>query len=333
MNLLAMAQAALGGSIPVLCYHQVRPDSGMTPEKFGTHLDLLARLGLETISLEQLHGIILGQKRLDGPSVVLTFDDCTLDNWTFAVPELLRRGMRAAFFAITDFLLPGQVRPRSDQGGRVERVPDLGEIMRQAIQGHCAGFMNHDEVRALTREAGMEIYSHSAAHQACFIKRDHAGFLRERRHWSHEALCGPDRPADTPVHPVGSAYAHAGFGLDWNAKPLTLGTREQRLAFCLDDFSSSKALLERVLDRPCPFLCLPWGEYDDITLEAARAAGYRGVLSLEAGFVGPGADPMRIGRLAVKDRKTLVWLGLKTGMLALKPLAPLVRGRRLGRRA
>jgi peptidoglycan/xylan/chitin deacetylase (PgdA/CDA1 family) len=132
---------------------------------------------------------------------------------------------------------------------------------------------------------------------------------------------------------VGSAYAHAGFGLDWSGRPLDLGTPAERLAFCLDDFSSSKARLETVLEQPCPFLCLPWGEYDDVTLEAARQAGYEGVLNLQAGRVGPGTDPMRIGRLAVKDRKSLARLGLKTALLALSPLAPLIRGVRPGGRA
>ena len=333
MTPLALLQNALGASIPVLCYHQVRPDSGMTPEKFRRHLDLLDTLGLRTIRLSDLHEIILGRRKQEGSCAVITFDDCTLDNWVYAIPELLRRDMHGVFFAITDFLVPGKARPRCDQGGRGTPVPDMGEIMTQAIGGHCSGFMNHDEIRAAVREAGMEVYSHSAAHQACFINHDHAGFLGEGRHWSHAALCGAGQPPETPVHPVGSAYAHAGFGLDWSGRPLDLGTPAERLAFCLDDFSSSKARLETVLEQPCPFLCLPWGEYDDVTLEAARQAGYEGVLNLQAGRVGPGTDPMRIGRLAVKDRKSLARLGLKTGLLALSPLAPLVRGVRSGGRA
>lgn len=327
MSLLSLAQAALGGSIPVLCYHQVRPASGMTPEKFGSHLDMLARMGLESISLEHMLDIVRGKRRMAGPSVVLTFDDCTLDNWVYAVPELLRRGMCATFFAVTDFLAPGKARLRADQGGQGTIVPSLGEIMRKALKGHFEDFMNHGEVRAMVREAGMEVYSHSAAHQACFINRGRQGVLGDNRHWSHQALCGP-APADTPVHPVGSAYAHAGFGLDWAGRPLTLATPEERMAFCLDDFSSSKGHLERILEKPCPFLCLPWGEYDDITLEAARQAGFESVLNLQAGHVGPGTAPLRIGRLAVKDNKSRVWLGVKTALLSTRPTASLVRGRR-----
>lgn len=330
MSVLTQSQKIFGTSIPVLCYHQVRPNSGMTPEKLGSHLDLIAKLGLQTISLTRLHRIILGQERPVGSPVVITFDDCTLDNWVYAVPELLRRGMHGVFFAITDFLQPGQIRPRADQTEQPAVVPVFGDIMQQALRGNCTGFMNQSEVRAVVHDLGMEVYSHSAAHQACFTSTERIGFLGDNRHWSHAALCGWDSVADTPIHPVGSAYAHAGLGQDWNGQPLTLQTQGERTAFCLEDFSSSKLRLENVLNKPCPFLCLPWGEYDEITLAAAKQAGFQGVLNLKAGYVGAGIDPMRIGRLAVKDRKTLAWLGFKTAILAHKALTPLARGLRSG---
>jgi len=326
VSVLSQTQALLGASIPVLCYHQVRPESGMSPEKFGSHLDLLSKLGFQTISLARLHRIILGLERPAGSPVVVTFDDCTLDNWIYAVPELMRRGMCGVFFAITDFLRPGPIRLRTDQDTNPAPVPQFSDIMRQALEGHCDGFMNQDEVRALVLDLGMEVYSHSAAHQACFTHPERTGLLGNNTHWSHASLCGRDAPADTPVHPVGSAYAHAGFGLDWNGQPLSLGTREERLAFCLEDFSSSKMLLENVLGQACPFLCLPWGQYDEITLVAAREVGFQGVLNLKAQYVGPGIEPLQIGRIAVKDRKTTSWLGLKTLLLAHKTLAPLTQG-------
>jgi peptidoglycan/xylan/chitin deacetylase (PgdA/CDA1 family) len=328
---LSLTQSLFGASIPVLCYHQVRPDSGMTPEKFGRHLDLINKLGFQTISLANLHRIIQGQTPQTGPSVVITFDDCTLDNWLYAVPQLLRRNMHGVFFAITDFIPPGQTRLRADQTMNPSTVPAFGDIMQQALSGHCDGFMNEAEIRAAVHDLGMEVYSHSAAHQACFTREEQTGTLGENRHWSHAALCGQD--ADAAVHPVGSAYAHAGFGLDWNGRPLTLKTDQERLAFCVTDFSAAKAKLEDLLDQPCPFLCLPWGEYDNITLDAVKTAGYQGALNLEAGVVGPGIAPMRIGRLAVKDRKTPSWLGLKTLLLAHRTMAPWAQMRNPGRRS
>ncbi len=325
MSFLSLSQAALGKGVPVLCYHQVRPGSGMSPDKFGRHLDLLTRLGLKTIGLDCLLRVMQGAEPLAYPSVILTFDDCTLDNWVYALPELVRRRMQGVFFAITDFLGTGPARPRSDQGGGAS-IPDFPDIMRSALAGNCEWFMNHEELRAAVHDFGMEVYSHSAAHQACFVDEKPTGRLRNGKHWSHQALCGPGAAPDHPVHDVGSAYAHSGFGQDWLGRHLGIGSPDERAAFCLNDFTRSKSALEVILERDCPFLCLPWGHYDGVTLEAAKRAGYSGVLNLEAGYVGLGGDPMRLGRLAVKDRKSPSWLGIKISLLAHRLTAPLVRG-------
>ncbi|MDO9582604.1 MAG: polysaccharide deacetylase family protein [Desulfomicrobium sp.] len=306
-TVLSLTQSLLGASIPVLCYHQVRPDSGMTPEKFGSHLDLIRRMGFETISLARLHDVITGKGKLTFPAIVITFDDCTLDNWVYAVPQLLRRNMTGVFFAITDFLRPGQARPRADQGGNIP-IPRFDDIMNQALQGTCAWFMNHGELRALVHDLGMEVYSHSAAHQACFTSTKPNGTLADAKHWSHKALCGPEATADTPVYPTGSAYAHAGFGLDWSGRPLCIGEQNKRLALCLEDFSRAKRELETILSIPCPFLCLPWGQFDAATLQASAKAGYDCALTLQRDVVGPGSSAQRIGRIAVKDAKSSAWL-------------------------
>lgn len=309
-HLLSLTQSLLGASVPVLCYHQVRPESGMTPEKFGSHLDLLEKMGFKTISLSRLLGVITGKDALNSPAVVVTFDDCTLDNWVYAVPELLRRNMTGVFFAITDFLRPGQARPRQDQGGHAD-IPAFGEIMVQAISGNCAWFMNHGEIRLLVHELGMEVYSHSAAHQACFTAPKPDGVFGDRKHWSHAALCGPEATTQTAVYPTGSAYANAGFGLDWHGRPLKISGPEDRLALCCADFTRAKKELEAILERPCPFLCLPWGQFDRVTLQAGSQTGYQAMLTLERTYVGPDVSPQRIGRIAIKDSKSPAWLASK----------------------
>ncbi|WP_043811200.1 polysaccharide deacetylase family protein [Desulfomicrobium baculatum] len=280
----------------------------MTPEKFGSHLDLIRKLGFETISLARLYDVITGKEKLTFPAIVITFDDCTLDNWVYAVPELLRRNMKGVFFAITNFLRPGKARPRADQTMQPAGVPAFGDIMQQALSGNCDGFMNEGEIRAVVHDLDMEVYSHSAAHQACFTSNEPNGTLGDEKHWSHKALCGPNAAADSPVYPVGSAYAHTGFGLDWNSAPLLIAEKEERLALCLKDFSRAKKELETILDRPCPYICLPWGQFDETTLEASIKAGYLGALTLERTFVGPGSPRQRIGRIAVKDANSPTWL-------------------------
>jgi hypothetical protein len=59
---LSLTQSLLDASIVVPCGHQVRPNNGMTPEKFGAHLKLIRTIGFETISIGQLHGVIAGKE-------------------------------------------------------------------------------------------------------------------------------------------------------------------------------------------------------------------------------------------------------------------------------
>jgi peptidoglycan/xylan/chitin deacetylase (PgdA/CDA1 family) len=302
---LSLTQTLLGASIPVLCYHQVRPDSGMRPEKYGSHLDLIRKMGFETINLARLHDVITVKDKHTFPAIVITLNDCTLDNWVYAVPELFRQDMQGVFFAITNFLRHSRPRPRADQSGNIP-IPRFDEIMNQTLQGNCECFMNHRELRALVHDLGMEVYSHSAAHQACFTAKKPIGTLGEAKHWSHKSLCGPNAKHDTPVYPAGSAYAHAGFGLDWNGRPLRIRDRKERLSLCEEGFRRAKNELETALDRPCPFICPPWGQFGTTTLAASVRAGYQPTLTLERTVVSPGSP--RIGRITVKDAKNPTWL-------------------------
>lgn len=135
----------------------------------------IQKLGFQTISLAHLHDVITGRKKLQTPSVVVTFDDCTLITGCTRY-RTSRRGMRGVFFAITDFLVPGQPRPRADQTDRPETVSSFFEIMRSALDGHCAGFMNQAEIRTLVHDLGMEVYAHLPRIRPASSTRDESAF-------------------------------------------------------------------------------------------------------------------------------------------------------------
>ncbi len=68
------------------------------------------------------------------------------------------------------------------------------------------------------------------------------------------------------------------------------------------ELRASRDRIETVLNTRCDYLCWPKGKYNASSVEAAREAGYRGVFTTEPGVVEPGADPMRIKRIVVKDK-------------------------------
>lgn len=126
------AFVAARSSIPILCYHQLRPQTGadaavdrpyiMPPARFRSQLDTLERRGYHTISPAQLLAHLTTGARLPSRPVMLSFDDSVDDQYRVALPELRRRHMTATFFVMTvvlgnpGYMTRGQVR-RLDRAG------------------------------------------------------------------------------------------------------------------------------------------------------------------------------------------------------------------------
>jgi peptidoglycan/xylan/chitin deacetylase (PgdA/CDA1 family) len=123
---------AARSSIPILCYHQLRPQTAgdsavdrqyiMPPARFRSQLDTLQRRGFHTITPDQLLAHLTTGAKLPPKPVLLTFDDAVDDHYRVALPELRRRHMTATFFVMTvvlgndGFMTRGQVR-RLDRAG------------------------------------------------------------------------------------------------------------------------------------------------------------------------------------------------------------------------
>ena len=126
------ADIAARSSIPILCYHQIRPLTGteapvdrayiMSPARFRSQLDALEQGGYETITPDQLLAHLTTGARLPPKPVLLTFDDAVDDHYRVVLPELRRRKMTATFFVMTvvlgneGYMTRGQVRKLSRAG-------------------------------------------------------------------------------------------------------------------------------------------------------------------------------------------------------------------------
>ncbi len=67
------------------------------------------------------------------------------------------------------------------------------------------------------------------------------------------------------------------------------------------ELDEPKQTLESRLGRPCPYLCWPYGDYNDAALKAAKSAGYKGIFTTNPGVVKTGSDPFAIKRIVVKN--------------------------------
>lgn len=118
--------------IPVICYHSINKDpSGkspiiISPEKFRQHLQTIKDNGYTTLTMAQFNDYIFGDKPIPEKSVLLTFDDGYMDNYTNAFPILKEFNMNATIFVISSYLdgdiymSPSNIKEMSDYGIDIE---------------------------------------------------------------------------------------------------------------------------------------------------------------------------------------------------------------------
>ncbi len=69
----------------------------------------------------------------------------------------------------------------------------------------------------------------------------------------------------------------------------------------IEELGGSKQIMEEKLGRLCPYLCWPYGKYDQRALNTAKDVGYKALFTTEHGVVQAGSDPFAIKRVVVKD--------------------------------
>ncbi len=118
--------------VPILCYHQVRDwrptDSKVArtyivpPAVFAAQMKMLADSGYHTILPDELQEYLTKGMPLPEKSVMLTFDDTDLDQYTVALPEMNKYGFKGAFFIMTvslgrpNYMSKEQVKDLADAG-------------------------------------------------------------------------------------------------------------------------------------------------------------------------------------------------------------------------
>lgn len=288
-------------SVPILCYRAVSPISGMDPGIFRSHLEWLTEHGWKSITLGQALDYVKGRTSVPSKAFVLTFDECFLDNWVHAVPLLDRFGVKAAFGCVTAYLHDGPCRPTAaDPDADLRALPVSRDAWANAIERNDPGaFMNRIELRILVEEHGHELYGHTHTHQACFRSNKPIGDVDGDVFPGVHGIYLELRDG-LPMYASGSAYAHDGF---WPDAGNVLGgelierSTDERIEFCLNEFSLCRERLEKLSGKPSRVMAWPWGEYDGVAVEAALLAGYEGALSLDRGANRPGSPPFALRRV------------------------------------
>lgn len=151
-------------SIPIIMYHSVgRPIDGwewsfltIDHKIFEDHLRLLKKAGYKTVNLDQLYEHVSGESILPRKTVMITFDDGYVDNWTYAAPLLRKYGFCATVVVNPEFVDPENVERKT-----LEHVW-RNEIKEEKLE--VDGFMSWQELKSLDSEGLIYVESHAMTH-------------------------------------------------------------------------------------------------------------------------------------------------------------------------
>lgn len=296
------------------------------PRRFERQVRFLRDNGYRTIDCDTLLRYLRGETALDGPSVMLTFDDGERSLYDVAFPILQRHGQRAV-----NFIVPGMIHPDEHTRNRTGK-----------------DWCTWDEVRAMHRSGVIDFQSHTLWHERMFTGETPLDFWREDlftdgllvdrprvrangqdallSEWGAPLYAMAPRMMDAPKfidredlrraciehvarHGGTAFFRKAGWRAElesvWRtakgAQPAgTVETVEQQRAAILDSLVRSREMLESHLQREVRHLAYPWAMGGMLARALSEQAGYR------TNFHGPldgtplnrpGTDPFRIARI------------------------------------
>ena len=95
-------------TVPILMYHSISYDEASTlsvaPENFTRQIGYLHKKGYKVISLDKFVERMKKGDHFPHNTVVITFDDGFVDNYTYAFPALVKYKMPATVFLITGYM-------------------------------------------------------------------------------------------------------------------------------------------------------------------------------------------------------------------------------------
>lgn len=266
----------------MLLYHRIARENSdpwslcVTPEHFAEHLDVLRKLRRVPLStIEPSRYALPG-----APNIVVTFDDGYSDNFSAAVPLLLRYDTPATFFIATGYIGA----PSGYWWDELEHIvfdsPSL-----DPDQPRMESYQRlYSELRPLAPDA-----------------RRHRLDKLYRQARPTEPAPSARRPMSLPelqkiaAEPLFEIGAHTVTHPLLAARPI----EEQH-----NEIQASKAYLESRLNRPILSFSYPYGgkgHYAPATVDAVRHCGFQRACTTEAHPVRRGDGPLQIARLNVTD--------------------------------
>jgi len=278
----------------VLCYHRVAEGIDdpfqlcAAPDRFAAHLEEISRYG-EPSTLDEL------SQPSRRPRVVVTLDDGYVDNLTNALPIAEAKGV-----PITVFVTSGQV--GGAEGFWWDRMAALLQKRPPGIRNASLSTAKGTVRVGLGASLGADLQAVRRKLLALPVAEINGVLDALAQQWSVVAASPPDARAMTSKELAQLASSTAvtlGAHTVDHVRLKGMPAEEQ-----LRTIASSREQLEEISGRQVLHFAYPYGgtdEFDDVSVEAARSAGFRTACTTIPGNAEAMADPFRIPRRIVMN--------------------------------
>jgi peptidoglycan/xylan/chitin deacetylase (PgdA/CDA1 family) len=270
------------GDALVLGYHRVVADferevSDSAPSMLVSramlerHLDWLARR-FQVVSLDELQSRLDMRSRGDRPIAAITFDDGYRDVYEQAFPLLMRKGLPATVFVVTDYVGTERVLPHDLLYLLLERASHrwrwFSQQLLELLRGLALPLPEPAMLRAVT--------SPYVAVRTLLTGLARTDVQRVINALEAEAGLSGEAPARfrTMTWDMLAEMSRAGIGVGSHTRRHCLLTNEDR-STVVDETLGSQQALAAHLGRPATCFAYPDGSFDDAAIAAVAAAGYR----------------------------------------------------------
>jgi len=186
-------------AVPVLMYHSVKYEPRdfwihkhltIKLDQFYRHAKLISGLKIKSYFFDALQSHLSGKEKLSVNSIVLTFDDGYLDNYTFVWPLLKKFNIKATIWVNPDFVDNNAtgLRPTLEDywNGRIS-LEELNEY---------DGFLTWDEMRLMEKSGLVDIQSHTMTHTKYPVSERIVDFVNPETKidWLYWNLYPEDKP-------------------------------------------------------------------------------------------------------------------------------------------
>ena len=303
----------------ILLYHRVSVQASdpqllcVTPDNFTEQMQILRQhyYPLSLKSLRKRQAFNFWPQR----SVVITFDDGYADNFQTA-RKILEANDNPATVFVTSGMVESQKEYRWDELERIflstSTLPAKLEIIinhkeyswgLESTTQDCTS-LSWNVLKDAPFESRQQVYLDlmKLLHAMDVPTRESllielsawAGVDRNQGRQDHLAV-NADELCSLPKNGLLEIGAHTKNHLSLSAIPLAVQK---------DEIYSSKAALEKILDRPVDSFAYPFGErsdYSQDTVKLVREAGFTSACSNYPGFVNSLRDPYQLPRYIVRD--------------------------------